>query len=328
MQNNEILQRLLQEDSHGSSRARSVIANQTRQEEDLPVSRIRVVTAKYKVYIVILLIFIAILWFESIPNINKSYTNRKASYDQAKSQLNEIKNQIKESELDKTYLGEIINNEWNLKDCLNSLDRTKCNSLPENWKVWDESKYDFSIPLSYLQTNSLYNPKMPVDEKKVLRNLNEYLIKQDIEWNSRTRVWDILKISIWDPESIENSGEHFFEVPVDVSIKFTTIWDLTGFLYNVEKKMIDNSDDRILYKIQSVSYDIVSNDEPQITDIQMLAYYYHDERFENIDEKSDLKLDDTEIIGSENNKSNNERENNNQMNKKSEWSFFENLFRS
>jgi hypothetical protein len=28
--------------------------------------------------------------------------------------------------------------------------------------------------------NSLYNEKMPVDEKMVLKNLNEYLIKQDI----------------------------------------------------------------------------------------------------------------------------------------------------
>jgi hypothetical protein len=40
--------------------------------------------------------------------------------------------------------------------------------------------YDLSIPLSYLQTSSLWNEKMPVDEKRVLRNLNEYLIKQDI----------------------------------------------------------------------------------------------------------------------------------------------------
>jgi hypothetical protein len=40
--------------------------------------------------------------------------------------------------------------------------------------------YNYSVPLSYLQTNSLYNEKMPVDEKRVLKNLNEYLIKQDI----------------------------------------------------------------------------------------------------------------------------------------------------
>jgi hypothetical protein len=34
-----------------------------------------------------------------------------------------------------------------------------------------------------------------------------------------------------------------------------------------------------LYKIQTVSYDIVTKDEPQVTDIEMIAYYYHDEKF-------------------------------------------------
>ena len=76
-------------------------------------------------------------------------------------------------------------------------------------------------------------------------------------------------------------------MPVDVEIEFDNIGDLTGFLYNVEKKLIDKSEDRILYKIQSVSYDIVTNDEPQVTDISMIAYYYHDERFDGVSECSD-----------------------------------------
>ena len=125
---------------------------------------------------------------------------------------------------------------------------------------------------------------MPVDEKKVLKNLNEYLIKQDITWGSRTRVWDILKISIGDPNSVRRWDDHFFQVPVDITVEFSTISDLTWFLYNVEKKMVNRWEDRILYKIQSVSYDIISSDQPQVTDIKMLAYYYHDERFENLDE--------------------------------------------
>lgn len=140
-------------------------------------------------------------------------------------------------------------------------------------------KYELDIPLSYLQLHSLYNRKMPVDEKVVLKNLNEYLIKMDISWWDRSKVWDILRIEIWDPEAVKDWDEHFFQVPVDVEIEFSTVNDLVEFLYNVEKKMIDNSNDRILYKIQAVSYDIVANDEPQITDISMIAYYYHDEKF-------------------------------------------------
>ena len=39
-----------------------------------------------------------------------------------------------------------------------------------------------------------------------------------------------------------------------------------------------------MYKVQSVAYDVIAADEPQIADISMIAYYYYDERFENMEE--------------------------------------------
>ena len=286
MENNEIMKRLLQEDSHSEQSKKSEASTKSQKGDEVRLSRIRVVTAKYKVYIVLLLIFICIMLFDSIPNIRDSYKARQNAYNQANSQLALVRNDIKKAEADMQYLWEITDNEQNLKTCLNEKKKEVCLKLPETWMVWEWTwrKYDFSIPLSYLQLHSLYNKKMPVDEKKVLKNLNEYLIKQDITGGSKTRVWDIQRIVIWDPKSVSKGDEHFFEVPVDITVEFTTIGDLTGFLYNVEKKLVDKWEDRILYKIQSVSYDIISSNEPQVTDISMLAYYYHDERFENLDE--------------------------------------------
>ena len=291
MENNEIMKRLM-EDNHTSTSDKKEKSIDLNKEENSSVSRIRVVTAKFKVYMVILAIFICYFWFSIIPNANNNYDSSKSAYENIKWQLITTQALIHEAERNEEYLKGIIKNEDSLKSCLNKLDKKACSSLPEDWK-WDDG-YDFSVPLSYLQIHSLYNKKMPVDEKKVLKNLNEYLIREDLVGNSKSRVWDILVISIWDPEEIDD--EHFFMVPVDVSIQFQTIWDLTWFLYNVEKKMIDNWDDRILYKIQSVSYDIISNDEPQTTDIEMIAYYYHDERFENISEESILDDEANEEI--------------------------------
>lgn len=289
MENNEIMKRLLQDDVHGEQAKKSTwVASKSQKEEETHISRIRVVTAKYKVYIVLLLIFICVMLFNYIPDIKNSYNAKQNTYNQVNSQLASIRTDIRRAEDDMTYLWEITSNEQNLKTCLNEKKKEVCLSLPESWTTWEWTgkKYDFSIPLSYLQLHSLYNKKMPVDEKKVLKNLNEYLIKQDITGGSRTKVWDIIKISIGDPRSVSNWDTHFFQVPVDITVEFTTIGDLTWFLYNVEKKMIDKWEDRILYKIQSVSYDIIANDEPQVTDIEMLAYYYHDERFENLDEET------------------------------------------
>ncbi len=283
MENNELMERLLQDDKQ----AQATVKGETSKSQwggDIQISRIRIISAKYKVYIVLMLVFIAILAVY-IPKAQKSLRWESSAYDQAKSQLRNVELDIEQAKNDMAYLCDdtvgIVNNEETLKNCLN--EKTNCANLPASWKIWsgDEMHYDLSIPLSYLQTSSLWNEKMPVDEKRVLRNLNEYLIKQNISWNDRRRVWEILRINIWDPEPVEGWEDHFFRVTVDVEIEFSTVNDLTDFLHNVEKKIIENSEDRILYKIQAVSYDIVTNDEPQVTDISMVAYYYHDERFDD-----------------------------------------------
>lgn len=323
MENNEIMKRLMQEDNHaGASKKVDSATSKQNKWDELPISRIRVVTAKYKVFIVLLLIFACIMLLEVIPNTKDSYKSSQSKYDQAKSQLVSIQREITDAENDMKLKWEIEDNEKSLKTCLNEKKKEVCLSLPESWAKWEgeNKKYDFSIPLSYLQLNSLYNKKMPVDEKKVLKNLNEYLIKQDIEWTTRTRVWDILRISIWDPKAVTNGDTHFFEVPVDVEIEFTSVDDLIWFLYNVEKKLIDNGWDRILYKIQSVSYDVVSRDESQTTDISMLAYYYHDERFENVVEENSEEAT-AEAVEENNTTVSNE------TNKKSD-SFFKRIFNS
>jgi len=294
MENKELIERLLQDDKPSRASEKAEWANVKANDRDVSISRIRVVTAKYKVYIVLLLIFIALFSIKYIPSAYNSYESNITAYDQVNAKLDEVKLWIKDAEDDVEYLCNestwVIYNEETLKSCLNT--RTNCASLPATWKTGsgEDMHYDLTIPLSYLQLHSLYNKKMPVDEKRVLKNLNEYLIKKDIAWGEKERVWEILKIEIGDPEAAKEWDEHFFQVPVDVEIEFKTVEGLIGFLYNVEKKLIDEWEDRILYKIQSVSYDIVTRDEPQVTDISMIAYYYHDEKF--IDKKECVKEDE------------------------------------
>lgn len=284
MENNEIMQRLLQDDKQKSNTKDESLVKQSKGNE-VQMSRIRVVTAKYKVYIVLLAIFIFLLLFIYIPKAEDSFESSKSTYQQVNSKLTSLENDIRTAQADVLYLcdgtGAVVKNENALRKCLNEKD--SCNRLPDTWKTWtwSEVEYNLSIPLSYLQLHSLYNKKMPVDEKRVLKNLNEYLVKWDISWTDRRRVWDILRIDIWDPKEVKQWDEHFFNVTVDVQIKFDNVGDLTWFLHNVEKKLIENGEDRILYKIQSVSYDIVTNNEPQITDISMMAYYYHDKKFDD-----------------------------------------------
>lgn len=290
MENNEIMKRLMEDDSHAKSQESSTPVKETKKESETSLSRIRVVTAKYKVLTVLFIIFICILGVYTLPDLQTKYDNTIKTYNDQSAKLDEVHAKIIEARNDMNLLTGIVYNEQNLTRCLNNEDTQVCSSLPEEWKTWtwEDSQYDFTIPLSYLQLHSLYNEKLSVDEKKVLKNLNEYLIKENIEWTWRNVVWKILKISIGDPEPVNTWDKYFFAVPVDVEIEFTEIDDLIWFLYNVEKKLIDKDkwEDRILYKIQTVSYDIIANDEPQITDISMLAYYYYNENFWEKDEES------------------------------------------
>lgn len=327
MENSEIMKRLMQDSNPSDSQQKSNSnAKGSEKTNELALSRIRVVTAKYKVLSILLLIFICILGFDLIPNAQSWYDDSVESYNKEDAKLVEINKKVLEASDDIKLLTWIIYNEENLAQCLNKKDSTVCSNLPVNWMVWedDNREYDLTIPVSYLQLHSLFNKKMAVDEKKVLKNLNEYLIKEDMEWNWKDRVWNILIISIWDPSPVEPWDEHFFVVPVNVTIEFTKIEDLIWFLYNVEKKIIDKDKwwDRILYKIQTVSYDIISHDEPQVTDISMLAYYYYDEKFDWMDEYDyyfgeESESDNSEII---------ENKTNNEEVAEENWSFLDKIF--
>jgi CHASE3 domain sensor protein len=63
-----------------------------------------VVTAKYKVYIVLLFIFIALLSLVYIPEANDSYKSSQTSYNQVKANLDNLKASIKEAQEDMDYL--------------------------------------------------------------------------------------------------------------------------------------------------------------------------------------------------------------------------------
>jgi cell division protein FtsL len=102
MENNEIMQRLLQDDKQSSSDKK--VTEKQSNEKDVSISRIRIVTAKYKVYIVLLLIFIAALLFKFIPNASDAYDTSKDAYAQAKTQLTNVEKDIEIAKGDMDYL--------------------------------------------------------------------------------------------------------------------------------------------------------------------------------------------------------------------------------
>jgi hypothetical protein len=59
-------------------------------------------------------------------------------------------------------------------------------------------------------------------------------------------------------------------------VTFDTKDALLSFIDNVEKRVLSDSNYRVLYKIDKVNYDIANYTTQQEVDIDMNAYYYTD----------------------------------------------------
>lgn len=288
--------------------------------EDNLVSSIRVVSARYKVYCGIILIFWLIFFTSYFPSIKSKYESANKRIQEIQTTISALTQKEVEYWAQNSKLQEIQTNTDHLQKCLNNSNISECQALPDWMSNYTRLNEQFSnlqkeeknriltddetrkkenlnscltlknfdscnllsvwmrwarIPTSFLLFHSLFSEKMPVNERKVLKNINEYLIRDWVSEWSRTINWTIASIIIWDPKLVWDNP-HFFQVPIDFTITFWTLPELIAFVHNVEKKLINIPEDRILYKIQEIWYDIIAANEEQTTDISMIAYYYLD----------------------------------------------------
>lgn len=226
----------------------------------------RVVTAKYKVYVIILLILWVLLGTKYLPNAYAYYQSVQATYQSKQTELQSLKGKIEQLTQDRLQLLNLNKYADQIVVCVN--EKRDCSTLPESLKS------DFWTVVSYLQMGNLGSEKMKIDEKKILKNLDQYLIKNNPGERNSIPNGQIEGIEIGEPESIaENSG--FFRLPITIRITFSDKDDLISFVDNIEKFIIPNGEDRILYQIDEVSYDMMAYDETQTTEIMLSAYYFN-----------------------------------------------------
>ncbi len=120
----------------------------------------------------------------------------------------------------------------------------------------------------YLLLNDLKSSNMEIDEKKLLRNINEYLLRN----KNRKKIWTVKKIEIGEEEKIQNS---LYFLPVKINAKFNNKDYLLEFINNVEKNIPVNFNDRILIKIWQISYDVTKYNETQDVTILLSVYYFN-----------------------------------------------------
>ncbi len=259
-------------------------------EEDLNpeanrITEIRVVNAKYKVYVIILLILWTIVGTTYLPDAKAEYDNTVSAHDSKVQQLASLKqtfNNYSTLEKARVWIDKVTDR---IVECVNDTskdEQEECKASILTGELWILAD-QFNTVVSYLQMGDLNSEKMVIDEKKVLKNLDRYLTR-NIPWDNRsTQNGTIWGIHIWEPKVVKHievwDGDkkrsfNLNSAPIEAEIVFENKDDLITFVDNIEQYIIQEKEDRILYTIDEVSYDIMQYDEKQSTKVSLTAYYF------------------------------------------------------
>jgi len=257
-QNNQIIDRLLGEQQQKKSAEVDMLA----EDSQVLITTSRVVSIRYRIYFIVLLLVIVIFGNNILLPAWDDYQNTKTEVSDINLQISTFETKKLQAESDKKLIDKIAAQQSNIISCLNT--RANCSAIDP------ALRNNFSFARSYIQLNNLTDPKMAVNEKILLANINEYLLRDPV---TKAKNGLVNKIAIGEPKQF---FWNLFYVPLQLNITFDTKDVLLSFIDNVEKRVLSDSDYRVLYKIDKVNYDIANYTTQQQVDISMNAYYYTD----------------------------------------------------
>lgn len=181
--------------------------------------------------------------------------------DEVETRLEEVETEIAITNLERQVV-EQLTNEWKVNTLVNCINNeTRCDEVPP------ELLPSMDMLRFYLIINQLQAEKMKFNQKLLLRNLNEFLL--------RTPQWVLngLLLSInFGPTAEVDKDLSLFVLPVNLKIEFAQKNMLMSFLDNLENKV--SLELPVLYIIQSINYDIVNYSRTQVVNVAVNVYYY------------------------------------------------------
>lgn len=214
-----------------------------------------VLTIKYKVYIAILIIIMA---------LSRGYMNESViTHNAVRANITALESQkmIKDAEYnqvikDLTTLKDISNQKSTLIGCLST---RGCTSIPESLKPV------LAPTRAFLQLQKNDGQKMEFDQKKILANINEYLLKL-----SNGQPNGLVTSIVFGAVAPVVGSETLVQIPITMTVDFADKNGLLSFVYNVENMI--SAQFPMLYRLTSVNYDIVKYEQNQTVTIELVGY--------------------------------------------------------
>ncbi len=255
-QNSQIIDRLLGEQQQKKSTESNTLA----EDNQVLITTSRVVGIRYRIYFIILLLVLVVFGNNILLPALDNFQSIQTQVGDINLQISNFTTKKLQSDADQKLIQKIEAQQSDIVSCLNT--RTNCDVIDPALRT------NFSFARSYIQLNNLTDPKMFVNEKILLANINEYLLRDPV---TQVKNGLINQIAIWEPKQF---FWNLYYVPLKLNITFDTKDALLSFIDNVEKKVLADINYRVLYKIDKVNYDIANYTTQQKVDIDLNAYYY------------------------------------------------------
>lgn len=252
--NDQLITRLLWEQKAPDAKE-VLLAN----DSQVLITTSRVVSIRYRVYFLIVLILGLLFGNYILLPARDTFQSTRADLQTINLEISNFDTNKLKMDADKALITKMEKQQDTIVTCLNS--RAGCQDIDQ------AIRNNFSFARSYIQLNNLTDPKMVINEKVLLANINEYLLKN----NNGSRNGVINKIAIGESKQFM---WNLRSVPLQLTITFDNKDSLLSFLDNVEKKILPDPLYRVLYKIDKVSYDIANYTTQQNVEIDLNAYYY------------------------------------------------------
>ena len=232
---------------------------QVQNNDDLSYAILRensvVATIRYKIYVVIMLIIIvigrgymqdAVSRSDQVQQSIHVLQQQKAAQDQAYQQTLQDLTVIKEMGQEKDTL-------------VNCFTTSGCNSFPADLTgVRPQTRV-------FLQLQKDSATKMTFDEKQVLANIDQYLLR-GVGGQSNGDVSSI----IFGPLAPVIGNDDLLQLPITMTVTFADKNGLLSFVGNIENTI--SAQFPMMYTLTSINYDIVKYQQNQTVTIQLVGY--------------------------------------------------------
>ena len=222
----------------------------------------RLTKVKYQLYIALLFVLGYILWVGYIDPQWSASADADNALAAKQTELDGINAQIKTQQDYATIVDAITAQHDALVACVAT--HTGCDTLS------DVIQQHLTGAKNYIEADTLDRAKMTIDEKKIIANMDLYLLRDnDSSEAIKPYIATLSNITMDEPVQVEGDLR---KVPVSVTATFANKDKLLVFIKNIQSGYFAPAP--ILYYIDQIDYNLMQYDESQSVNILLDAYYY------------------------------------------------------